>query len=182
MLVSIAASYDAAEEGRTHQAPEDVALIATLPGWTIHVPGHRDEVERHLWRALATDDRVYLRLSDESNVAPVFADGLSVLRRGADDAPLVVAVGPTLDQALAATAELDATVAYLSTVRPFDATGLEGAPRDRRRPRRAVPRRHVGLGGDGCAARPPAPTPQPRSPQRRAAAVGTATSTARRTD
>ena len=47
VLVSIAASYDAAEEGRTHQAPEDVALIATLPGWTIHVPGHRDEVERH---------------------------------------------------------------------------------------------------------------------------------------
>ena len=45
MLVSIAASYDASEEGRTHQAPEDVALIATLPGWTIHVPGHPDEVE-----------------------------------------------------------------------------------------------------------------------------------------
>ena len=129
VLVSIAASYDAAEEGRTHQAPEDVALIATLPGWTIHVPGHRDEVERVLWRALAADDRVYLRLSDESNVAPVFADGLSVLRRGTDDAPLVVAVGPTLDQALAATAELDVTVAYLSTVRPFDAAGLREALR-----------------------------------------------------
>jgi transketolase len=129
VLVSIAASYDAAEEGRTHQAPEDVALIATLPGWTIHVPGHRDEVELLLRQALATDGRVYLRLSDESNVAPVLADGLSVLRRGADDAPLVVAVGPTLDQALAATAEVDVTVAYLSTVRPFDAAGLRGALR-----------------------------------------------------
>lgn len=38
VLVSIGASYDAAQEGRTHQAPEDVALLATLPGWHIHVP------------------------------------------------------------------------------------------------------------------------------------------------
>jgi transketolase len=53
VLVSVAASYDASEEGRTHQAPEDVALLATLPGWTIHVPGHADEVESQLRRALA---------------------------------------------------------------------------------------------------------------------------------
>src|SRR5689334_25401639 len=39
VLVSIGASYDAARAGRTHQAPEDVALVAALPGWTIHVPG-----------------------------------------------------------------------------------------------------------------------------------------------
>jgi transketolase len=52
---------------------------------------------------------------------------LTVLRRGTDAAPLVVAVGPTLDETLAATAELDATVAYLSTVRPFDRSGLRVA-------------------------------------------------------
>ena len=129
VLVSIAASYDAAEEGRTHQAPEDVALIATLPGWTIHVPGHPDEVEALLWQALARDDRTYLRLSDETNRNPVYADGLTVVRRGDDDAPLVVAVGPTLDEAAAATGDLDVTLAYLSTVRPFDAAGLRGALR-----------------------------------------------------
>ena len=129
VLVSIAASYDAAAEGRTHQAPEDVALIATLPGWTIHVPGHPDEVEALLWDALARDDRVYLRLSDEMNLMPVHADGLIVVRRGADDAPFVIAVGPTLDEAAAATSDLDVTLAYLSTVRPFDAAGLRQALR-----------------------------------------------------
>ena len=129
ILVSIGASYDAAREGRTHQAPEDVALLSALPGWTIHVPGHPDEVERLFRRALATDDRVYIRLSEELNHARVDGDGLVVLRRGSDNAPFVIAVGPTLGPTLAATADLDATVAYLATVRPFDADGLRAALR-----------------------------------------------------
>jgi transketolase len=127
ILVSIGASYDAAHEGRTHMAPEDVALIAALPGWTIHVPGHPDEVERMFRRALATDDRVYIRLSEEANHGRVDGDGLVVLRRGSEHAPLVIAVGPTLGPTLEATADLDATVAYLATVRPFDAAGLRAA-------------------------------------------------------
>ena len=127
VLVSIGASYDASGEGRTHQAPEDVALLATLPGWTIHVPGHADEAETFLIRALGGDDRVYVRLSEEVNSEPVQVDGLTVLRRGGEGAPLVVAVGPTLDQVRAATSDLDVTLAYLATVRPFDAAGLRSA-------------------------------------------------------
>ncbi len=127
ILVSTGASYDSADSGRTHQAPEDVALLAALPGWTIHVPGHPQEVERMFAQALETDDRVYIRLSDESNHAPVQGDGLVVLREGSESAPLVVAVGPTLGETLAATADLDATVAYLATVRPFPAAELRAA-------------------------------------------------------
>jgi len=129
VLVSIAASYDAAHEGRTHQAPEDVALVATLPGWTIRVPGHADEAEAFLRAALAGDDRVYVRLSEETNREPHHGDGLVVVRRGADDAPFVLAVGPTLDEVLAAAADLDVGVGYLATVRPFDARGLRAAAR-----------------------------------------------------
>jgi transketolase len=124
VLVSTGASYDGARSGRTHQAPADVALLSALPGWTIHVPGHADELERLLRRALAGDGRVYIRMSEEANAAPVHGDGLSVVRRGSDAAPVVVAVGPALDETLAATSDLDATVAYLATVRPFDARGL----------------------------------------------------------
>ena len=124
VLVSTGASYDGSRSGRTHQAPGDVAILSALPGWTIHVPGHPDELERQLRRALAADDRVYIRMSEESNEAPVHADGLAVVRRGSDEAPVVVAVGPGLDATLAATADLDMTVAYLATVRPFDAAGL----------------------------------------------------------
>src|SRR5436305_4262813 len=79
VLVSYGASYDASTEGRTHQAPEDVAALSALPGWTIHVPGHPDEAEQLFERALESDDRVYIRLSDEQNHAPVDGGGLVVL-------------------------------------------------------------------------------------------------------
>jgi len=131
VLVSTGASYDAARAGRTHQAPEDVAVMSALPGWTIHVPGHADELERLFRRALRGDDAVYIRMSEEENAARVDGDGIVVLRRGSPGAPLVLAVGPTLSETIAATADLDVAVAYTATPRPLDAEGLRAvAARD----------------------------------------------------
>ncbi len=127
VLVSTGASYDGARSGRTHQAPADVALLRALPGWTIRVPGHPDEVARYVRRAATSDDHVYVRMSEEANSRPIDGDGLVVVRRGGESAPLVLAVGPTLDQVLAGTEDLDVSVAYVSTVRPFDAAGLRTA-------------------------------------------------------
>ncbi|MDT0329090.1 transketolase family protein [Nocardiopsis lambiniae] len=126
VLVGIGGSYDASEEGRTHQAPGDVALLDTLPGWTIHVPGHADEVRDALRDALPGDDRVYLRLSGTANRTPMpLTKELTVVRSGSPrSAGVVVAVGPMLDRTLEATADLDVTVAYTATVRPFDRAGL----------------------------------------------------------
>ena len=124
VLVSIGASYDAAPEGRTHQAPGDVALLATVPGFAIHVPGHPDEVEHLLRREFARDGRAYVRLSAETNAEAHPVEQLTVVREGAAGSPLVLAVGPTLDQVLAATADLAVTVAYTSTVLPFPAAEL----------------------------------------------------------
>lgn len=122
VLVSVGGSYDWAEGGRTHQAPEDVPVLGTLPGWQIHVPGHPDEVEVLLRRAMAHDDRVYIRLSEAQNSAPheLPAYRSVVARRGSSVAPTVIAVGPMLDRVLEATAGVDATVIYAATVRPFD--------------------------------------------------------------
>src|SRR5689334_20795504 len=38
VLVSIGASYDGARSGRTHQAPEDVILLDSVPGFSVVVP------------------------------------------------------------------------------------------------------------------------------------------------
>jgi transketolase len=126
VLVSIGGSYDDLPRGRTHQGPGDVALLDTLPGWTVHVPGHEDEVEPLLRSALSGDGRVYVRLSDQVNSEAVpLSDGFTVLRRGG--AGVVVAVGPVLEQVLAATSTVDVTVLYASTIRPFDHVGLRAA-------------------------------------------------------
>ena len=124
VLVSIGASYDAARAGRTHQAPEDVALLDTVPGFAVQVPGIRTRC-----RAAARGGggarlgSTYLRLSSESNrsALPVWP-GLQVVRSGRE--AVVVAVGPMLSPVLDAVGDLDVTVAYTTTVRPFDGEGL----------------------------------------------------------
>ncbi len=125
VLVSIGASYDAARAGRTHQAPEDVALMDSVPGFSVAVPGHPAEVPGLLRGAVGTLDAgsTYLRLSTEANreARPVWP-GLQVVRSGRR--AVVVAVGPMLSPVLDAVGDLDVTLAYATTVRPFDASGL----------------------------------------------------------
>jgi transketolase len=125
VVATVGASYDGSEYGYTHFSPADVALLDTLTGWTVHVPGHPDEVERLLRAATGRDDRTYLRLSGQRNDRP-HADGdrLRVVHRGTGAAPVAVAVGPMLHPLLHAIAGLDVTVAYTNTPRPFDAAGL----------------------------------------------------------
>jgi len=124
VLVSIGGSYDATFEGRTHQSPGDIALLDSLRGWTIHVPGHPDEAETLLRAAAAADGRVYVRLSTQQNrkPRPVVPGLFQVVQRGRHAA--VVAVGPVLDAVLEATVGLDVTVLYATTIRPFDAATL----------------------------------------------------------
>ncbi|MFE4693916.1 transketolase family protein [Streptomyces sp. NPDC056749] len=127
VLVSAGASYDWPAGGFTHMSPGDVALLDTLDGWTVHVPGHPDEAETLLRRSVTGDDRVYVRLSLQSNRAgrPVQGPGFATVRRGTGG--VVIAVGPMLDDVLEATEGLDTTVLYATTVRPFDAAGLRRA-------------------------------------------------------
>ena len=100
VLVSIGASYDGARSGRTHQAPEDVALLESVPGFSVVVPGHPAEVEALVRGAVGALDAgsTYLRLSTEANLEarPVSAS-LQVVRSGRR--AVVVAVGPMLSGA-----------------------------------------------------------------------------------
>jgi transketolase len=127
VLVGSGGSFDIASGGRTHQAPGDVALIDTLPGWTIHVPGHADEVEDSVRLAVAAEGRDYVRVVAQQNRTsyPVRPGRFHLVRRG--EGATVLAVGPMLDPVLAAVGDLDMTVLYANTVRPFDSRGLREA-------------------------------------------------------
>ncbi|WP_067509523.1 transketolase family protein [Actinoplanes sp. TFC3] len=122
VLVSIGASYDASAEGYTHQSPGDVALLDTLEGWTVHVPGHADEVPELLRAAARHDERVYVRLSEQQNRSAYPGTDLKVIKQGPRGAAVVLAVGPVLDAVL--DTGLDVTVAYTNTPRPLDVNRL----------------------------------------------------------
>ncbi|EST35317.1 transketolase family protein [Streptomyces roseochromogenus] len=128
VLVSAAASFDWPAGGFTHMAPGDVALLDTLDGWTVQVPGHPDEAETLLRHAVAAgDDKVYVRLSAQANRQGRVIDGEHFVAVREGRRGVVVAVGPVLDAVLAATEGLDVTVLYATTVRPFDTAGLRRA-------------------------------------------------------
>jgi transketolase len=131
LLVGGGGSYDWPQGGETHFGRRDVALLDTLDGWTVQVPGHPDEAETLLRQGVRRTDRIYLRLAEAANsqAFDVRLPHLHVVRRGSRAArAAVVAVGPMLDPTLAATQGLDVTVAYAATVRPFDAQGLRALP------------------------------------------------------
>jgi transketolase len=127
LLVGSGGSYDWPQGGETHFGRRDVALLDTLDGWTVHVPGHPDEAETVLRQGVHRRDRIYVRLGEDNNSVAfdVGTPRLHVVRRGSRASrAAVVAVGPMLDRTLAATEGLDVTVAYAATVRPFDQAGL----------------------------------------------------------
>jgi transketolase len=122
VLVGGGGSFDASSAGRTHQVPGDVALLDTLPDAVIHAPGTARETDEVLRRAVADDGLHYVRIVEQTNTESFSGAGLHVVRRGAG--ATVVALGPVLDEVLAATADRDLTVLYSHRVRPFDAPTL----------------------------------------------------------
>ena len=125
VLVGAGGSFDSASAGRTHQVPGDVALVDTLPGVRIHAPSTTTEVDTVLRTAVAGDGLHYVRVVGQTNSSSYAGPGLHVVRRGGG--ATVIALGPVLDDVLAAVEGRYVTVLYASTVRPFDGRGLLAA-------------------------------------------------------
>jgi transketolase len=129
-FVGAGGSYDYAGEGGTHHAAGDVAAMLSIPRMQVLVPGHGDEVSGLLRATYANGEPTYVRTSlavnDEPNdVAP---GRLEVVRRGRG--ATVIAFGPMLSRTLRATEGLDITVAYATSVEPFDEAGLAAVAGD----------------------------------------------------
>jgi len=107
-------------------AVSELTRFATDPGWSVHAPGHPAEVRRMILDAVRGGGRAYVHVSAESNAEPrEAAEGFRIVREGR--AGVALAVGAALDPVLRATADLDLTVLYGATIRPFDEIGLRTA-------------------------------------------------------
>lgn len=129
ILASVGGSWDSSGSGRTHQAPEDVALMSSLRSWTVHVPGHPDEMEDVLVDAYERGERAYIRMSNDSNRTRLSdrPSAVEVVRPGPAGSPTVLAVGPVADAVLEAAEGMDVTIAYTATPFPMDHQGLARA-------------------------------------------------------
>jgi transketolase len=130
--VKIAASHTGitvGEDGASHQALEDIALMRVLPNMTIIVPADGGQTFQAVEAAVAHNGPVYLRLGRLA-VPRVIPEGTpfelgkaQLLRQGSD--LLIVAAGLMTGQALEAAEMLEkegiqASVANLHTIKPLD--------------------------------------------------------------
>tara|TARA_B100001250_G_scaffold162201_1_gene139324 strand:+ start:12065 stop:12940 length:876 start_codon:yes stop_codon:yes gene_type:complete len=121
-LISVGSSYDYAGLGCTHHCPGDVEILNKIPNIEIVIPGHSKEFDKLLMSNYNNSNTTYFRLSETSNREdyPVEFGKNLVLKEGDD--LTIVAVGPILQSVLDATEDLDVTIIYCTTIKPFDAS------------------------------------------------------------
>ena len=124
-FVSVGASFDYSKLGMTHYCPGDIGAILQLPNFEIMVPGTSEEFD-YLYRArYESEVPSYYRLSEKQNsVSQTVEYGkLKVIKEGSDATVLVV--GNMLDSVVEAADGLNVTIAYCTTIRPFDIETLK---------------------------------------------------------
>lgn len=123
------AGLSVGEDGGSHQALEDVALMRELPGMTVFSPCDAAETAKVVKAAAEMDGPVYIRLTrpgsdDITDETTPFTPGKAVVLREGKDAA-IFATGLMVTRALRA-AELlaadgiDATVVNFHTIKPLD--------------------------------------------------------------
>jgi len=130
-IVATHGGISVGEDGVTHQAIEDIAIMRAIPNMKVLVPADPGEVKAALRTALSTSGPVYVRLGrSDAEVLHPCADDVTfplgkaeVLRDGTD--VTLVGVGLLVDLCLRAAEELqrasiDAAVINLRSVKPLD--------------------------------------------------------------
>ncbi|WP_313972727.1 transketolase C-terminal domain-containing protein [uncultured Selenomonas sp.] len=123
-FVSVGASFDYSALGMTHYCPGDVGALMQIPNMQIVLPGTAKEMDCLMTQAYDNGSPTYFRLSESSNVMEheVLFGRAVVVKQGAK--ATVLAVGTMLSPVMEAVADLDVTVLYYTTVRPFDREAL----------------------------------------------------------
>lgn len=137
--VKIAATHaglTVGEDGASHQAVEDIALMRSVPNMTVVVPADAEEARQAVYAIAAYNGPVYLRLG-RPPVPLIYDSGYGFrigrahrLREGKDAA--IIACGFMVNEALQAAEELlaeglEVTVINMSTIKPIDREAILAA-------------------------------------------------------
>ncbi len=121
------------EDGGSHQAIEDIAIMRALPNMTVFVPCDANETERCVDAAMAINGPVYIRLARLPS--PIFEMDMpftpgkvNILREGTD--AVLICCGVMVSECLAAAdllAEQGVNVGVVNchTIKPFDVEGVQ---------------------------------------------------------
>lgn len=125
-FISVGASYDYAKLGSTHYCPGDVGALYQLPGMQIIVPGTSQEFNDLYLQGYNNGFPTYYRLSESENQrycdTKAKIGKAKVIKTG--NCGTVIVIGNLLDRVIEAVQELDVTVLYYTTVKPFDSQTL----------------------------------------------------------
>jgi transketolase len=132
-IVGVGGGFSYGQNGPTHHALEDIAVMRVLPRMTVVCPGDPLEAELAVGATGRHEGPLYLRLGRAGDAAvhgkpPEFQIGRAIVTRSGDDASLI-ATGGILPVAMAAATLLAkrgiaARVISMHTVKPLDGESL----------------------------------------------------------
>jgi len=123
-IVATHCGLSVGQDGASHQALEDIALMRCLPNMTVIAPSDARQTKKAVEAMINHKGPVYLRLTRPNT--PVFTSTkanfkigrANVLHRGT--AVTIVGCGPSLHQALLVAKKLNAEVIDCHTIKPLD--------------------------------------------------------------
>ena len=124
-LVSVGASYDYAALGCSHHCPGDIPTLNEIPNIELIVPGHPAEFDKLFNQNYDNDMTTYFRLSESKNDQSYdveFGKNIIIQEKGE---VVIIAVGTVLKQVLEASLNLDVTIIYCTTIKPFDFSSIK---------------------------------------------------------
>ena len=120
-FITTGASHDFSTLGYSHYCSEDIELVKALPGMEFVAPGTAKEYKILFEKTWDDGNPTYYRLSDYSNKTDdinVEFGKAAVLKEG--NLATVIAVSTMLDVVLDACRDIDVTILYYTTLKPFD--------------------------------------------------------------
>ena len=119
-FISVGGSYDYSALGCTHHCPADISILLTIPNMEILIPGTASEFDSLIKQTYTNANPTYTRISEYQhghNISVNFGQA-NIIKTGS--LATVVCFGSMLQDVCEATADLDVTILYYTTISPFD--------------------------------------------------------------